>query len=70
MQITDIRATAAIAKDNNLWLVVDNTWPTPVNQRPLDLGADIVLHSTSKYFGGHSDLLGGAVVSKVNESIF
>jgi len=70
MQITDIRAIAAIANDNNLWLVVDNTWPTPVNQRPLDLGADIVLHSTSKYFGGHSDLLGGAVVSKVNSPFF
>lgn len=70
MQITDIRATAEIAKENNLRLIVDNTWPTPVNQRPLELGADLVLHSTSKYFGGHSDLLGGAIVSKTADSFF
>lgn len=70
MQITDIRATAEIAKENNIRLVVDNTWPTPVNQLPLELGADLVLHSTSKYFGGHSDLLGGAVVSKTTDSLF
>lgn len=70
MQITDIRETAAIASENNLRLVADNTWPTPVNQRPLELGADLVLHSTSKYFGGHSDLLGGAVVTKKKDSFF
>jgi len=70
MQITDIRATAGIAKAKNIRLVVDNTWPTPVNQRPLDLGADLVMHSTSKYFGGHSDLLGGAVVSKESDPFF
>lgn len=70
MQITDIRATAEIAKENKLRLIVDNTWPTPVNQRPLELGADLVLHSTSKYFGGHSDLLGGAIVSKTADSFF
>jgi cystathionine gamma-synthase len=70
MQITDIRKTAAIAKEKGIRLVVDNTWPTPVNQRPLELGADIVMHSTSKYFGGHSDLLGGAVVTKTKDSFF
>jgi len=70
MQITDIRKTAVIAKENGIRLVVDNTWPTPVNQRPLELGADIVMHSTSKYFGGHSDLLGGAVVTKTKDSFF
>jgi len=70
MQITDIRATAEIAKESKLRLIVDNTWPTPVNQRPLELGADLVLHSTSKYFGGHSDLLGGAIVSKTADSLF
>ncbi|MFO7845894.1 MAG: aminotransferase class I/II-fold pyridoxal phosphate-dependent enzyme [Balneolaceae bacterium] len=70
MQVTDIRATAEIAKEKGIRMVVDNTWPTPVNQRPLELGADLVLHSTSKYFGGHSDLLGGAVVSKTSDSFF
>ena len=70
MQITDIRATSDIAKENGIRLVVDNTWPTPVNQRPIELGADLVLHSTSKYFGGHSDLLGGAVVAKKADSFF
>lgn len=70
MQITDIRATADIAKEHDIRLVADNTWPTPVNQKPLDLGADIVLHSTSKYFGGHSDLLGGAVVAKKMDPFF
>ncbi|WP_340106198.1 trans-sulfuration enzyme family protein [Rhodohalobacter sp. 8-1] len=70
MQVTDIRTTATIAEKNDIRLVVDNTWPTPVNQRPLEHGADLVLHSTSKYFGGHSDLLGGAVVSKESDSFF
>jgi cystathionine gamma-synthase len=70
MQITDIQKTADIAKETGIRLVVDNTWPTPVNQRPLELGADLVMHSTSKYFGGHSDLLGGAVVTKMKDSFF
>ena len=70
MQITDIRKTAGIASNHGIRVVVDNTWPTPVNQRPLELGADLVLHSTSKYFGGHSDLLGGAVVAKKNDAFF
>lgn len=70
MRITDIVETAKLAKENNLVTVVDNTWPTPVNQLPLSLGADIVLHSTSKYFGGHSDILGGAVVAKKETDFF
>lgn len=67
MRITDIAATAALAKSHGLLTVVDNTWPTPVNQQPLELGADLVLHSTSKYFGGHSDILGGIVISKKDD---
>lgn len=70
MQITDIVAVAEVSRKNKVRMVVDNTWPTPVNQRPLELGADLVIHSTSKYFGGHSDLLGGAVVTKTADSFF
>ncbi len=69
MRITDIGETVKLAKEQNILTVVDNTWPTPVNQLPLNLGADFVLHSTSKYFGGHSDILGGAVVA-ANEGEF
>jgi cystathionine beta-lyase/cystathionine gamma-synthase len=64
--ITDIRAVAEIvhAHVNHPYLVVDNTFATPYLQRPLELGADIVVHSTTKYLGGHSDVIGGAVVVK------
>jgi cystathionine gamma-synthase len=70
MRITDIRAVSEFARSNKVKSVVDNTWPTPVNQLPLDLGADIVVHSTSKYFGGHSDILGGAVVTAAEDDFF
>jgi cystathionine gamma-synthase len=60
--IFDIAALAAIAKDAGVLTVVDNTFATPYLQRPLELGADIVVHSTTKFLGGHSDILGGAVV--------
>ncbi len=62
MSITDIAAVAAIAKRRRCLLGVDNTFATPVLTRPLELGADIVMHSATKYLGGHSDLLGGALV--------
>jgi cystathionine gamma-synthase len=62
LSVVDIRALAAIAHDNGALLVVDNTFASPYLQRPLDLGADIVVHSTTKYLGGHSDVLGGAIV--------
>jgi cystathionine beta-lyase/cystathionine gamma-synthase len=62
MSITDIAAIAAIAKRRGILLGVDNTFATPVLTRPLELGADIVMHSATKYLGGHSDLLGGALV--------
>jgi len=61
MQIVDIAAIARIAKAYGASLVVDNTFATPYLQRPLELGADLVLHSTTKYIGGHSDVIGGAV---------
>jgi cystathionine gamma-synthase len=66
LKITDIEAVAKLAKSNNALLAVDNTWPTPVFQQPLTLGADIVMHSSTKYFGGHSDVLGGCIVLKEN----
>ncbi len=62
MSITDIRACAELAARHNLLLGVDNTFATPVLTRPLELGADIVMHSATKYLGGHSDVLGGALV--------
>jgi cystathionine gamma-lyase len=62
MSITDIAAVAQIAKRRNVLLGVDNTFATPALTRPLELGADIVMHSATKYIGGHSDLLGGVLV--------
>jgi cystathionine gamma-synthase len=66
LRVTDIAAVSAIARAANAITVADNTWGTPVLQRPLELGADVVMHSTTKYFGGHSDVLGGALVCKSN----
>jgi cystathionine beta-lyase/cystathionine gamma-synthase len=62
MSITDIAAVAEIARRRGVLLGVDNTFATPVLTRPLELGADIVMHSATKYLGGHSDMLGGALV--------
>ncbi|CAN5410303.1 cystathionine gamma-synthase [soil metagenome] len=62
MNIIDIEATVKIAKDHKLLLAVDNTFATPYLQRPLDLGADIVMHSATKYLGGHSDVVMGSLV--------
>lgn len=62
LQIADIKAIANLAHTANALCAVDNTWATPILQRPLELGADVVIHSTTKYIGGHSDVLGGCVV--------
>ncbi|MBS1742666.1 MAG: cystathionine gamma-synthase [Bacteroidetes bacterium] len=62
MNITDIAAVAAIAKKAGVLLCVDNTFATPYLQNPLDLGADIVMHSSTKYLGGHSDVIQGALI--------
>jgi cystathionine gamma-lyase/cystathionine beta-lyase len=63
MRIVDISAAATIAKSNNLLLVVDNTFASPYLQNPIDLGADIVMHSATKYLGGHSDVIMGALLT-------
>lgn len=60
--LQDIRAVSEIAKEFNAKVYIDNTFCTPIYQQPLDLGADIVMHTTSKYIGGHSDLIGGVLV--------
>ncbi len=62
MNIVDITAVATIAKTNNILLCVDNTFASPYLQNPLDLGADIVMHSATKYLGGHSDVIQGCLV--------
>ncbi|HVH39150.1 MAG TPA: PLP-dependent aspartate aminotransferase family protein [Gemmatimonadaceae bacterium] len=62
MHLTDIRAAATIAKQKGALVIVDNTFATPYFQRPLELGADIVWHSSTKYLNGHSDLIGGIAV--------
>lgn len=67
MNITDIRKTAEIARKNNLLLIVDNTFLSPYFQNPLDLGADIVVHSGTKFLGGHNDTLAGFVVTNSEE---
>ncbi len=68
--ITDVVEVSKIAKNHGAIAAIDNTWPTPFNMRPLELGADVVIHSTTKYLGGHSDILGGAVITKGNEELF
>jgi cystathionine beta-lyase/cystathionine gamma-synthase len=67
LRLVDIRAVAEIAHRHNLLLVVDNTFSSPYFQQPLTLGADIVLHSTTKYINGHSDVVGGALVMNSEE---
>lgn len=62
LKLVDIEAVALIAKKNNMLVVVDNTFATPFFQKPLKFGADIVMHSTTKYLNGHSDVIGGALV--------
>ena len=59
-----LRAVAALAKQYNLLLIVDNTFYTPLLQQPILLGADIVIHSATKYLGGHNDVLAGLIVAK------
>lgn len=67
LKITDLRALSRIAKEHNILLCVDNTFATPLSQRPLDLGADLVVHSVTKYLAGHSDVIAGLVVAKTEE---
>lgn len=61
LRLTDIQAVAEVTKKHGIWLGVDNTFASPILQQPLTLGADFVVHSTTKYIGGHSDVVGGAI---------
>lgn len=70
LKVTDIAALAEIAHRGGAVCAVDNTWASPVLQRPLELGADITWHATTKYLGGHSDVLGGAVVTREPNQLF
>jgi cystathionine gamma-synthase len=70
VRIVDIAELAKLAHSVGARCVVDNTWATPVLQRPLELDADVVMHSTTKYLGGHSDLLGGALVFQARDEFF
>ncbi len=67
MRLTDIAAAAEMAHAAGAWLSVDNTFASPYNQRPLELGADIAIHSTTKYINGHSDMVGGLIVTSSDE---
>lgn len=70
LKVTDIARAAAIAHEAGALCACDNTWATPVLQRPLELGADLAVHATTKYLGGHSDVLGGAVVARAEDDFF
>lgn len=69
LKLVDLEQVAVVAKKLGILSVMDNTFASPFNQRPLDFGFDIVLHSTTKYIGGHSDLVGGAVITKENPDL-
>lgn len=70
LKITDVAAVAAIAHEAGALCACDATWPTPILQRTLALGADLAVHATTKYLGGHSDLLGGAVIAREESPFF
>ncbi|HYJ78228.1 MAG TPA: PLP-dependent transferase, partial [Longimicrobiaceae bacterium] len=67
MRLTDVAAAAQVAHAAGAWLSVDNTFASPYNQRPLELGADLVMHSVTKYLNGHSDMVGGMLVTSSDE---
>lgn len=69
LKITDIAAVTQIARAHGILLACDNTWATPLIQRPLEMGVDLVFHSSTKFFGGHSDILGGVVIVKKKNKI-
>jgi cystathionine gamma-synthase len=70
LQITDLAAVARMARAANAITVCDGTFMTPVLQRPLDCGIDMIWHSTTKYIGGHSDMTGGALVTRYDNYLF
>lgn len=65
--LQDIRAVAQIAKENNIKTIIDNTWATPIFQKPIEMGIDLEVHSCSKYIGGHSDVIAGVVIGKTKD---
>ena len=67
LRVFDIEAVAALARAHGAWTVVDSTFATPMLQRPLEMGADLVVHSMSKYLNGHSDVVAGVVISQCDE---
>ena len=69
LKVTDISAVCKLGKAAGAKVGVDNTWATPILQRPLELGADYVVHSSTKYFGGHSDVLGGAIIVRQDDRV-
>ncbi|RMF08340.1 MAG: PLP-dependent transferase [Candidatus Neomarinimicrobiota bacterium] len=69
LEVVDIRGIQALVDGRDIWMAVDNTFMSPYGQRPLELGADIVIHSSTKYLGGHSDVLGGALITSHPELI-
>ena len=69
--MNDIAAIASLARSRDIHTIVDNTFATPINQRPLELGIEVVVHSATKFLGGHGDAIGGIVVgSKRSSSLF
>jgi cystathionine gamma-synthase len=70
MHITDLEKVCALAKSVHAKVCVDNTWPSPLNLNPIEFGADLVMHSTTKYLAGHSDILGGAIISAKQDEMF
>ena len=69
LSITDLAQISAIGRDSKAWVVCDNTFATPVCQRPFDFGVDLIVHSGTKYFGGHSDVLSGLLVVRKDEAL-
>lgn len=70
LKITDVAAVSKLARNHGAVCACDATWPSPILQRTLELGADLAVHATTKYLGGHSDLLGGAVIAREHDDFF
>lgn len=70
LKVCDIKAITTLAKSKNIITACDNTFSTPINQKPLELGCDIVMHSTTKYLSGHSDVIGGALACRKNDDFW
>ena len=70
LAVADIARIAAMARQAGALCAVDNTWATPLGQKPLALGADLVMHSTTKYLGGHGDVMGGALIANADDEFF